>query len=289
MRRPKYKYQDFLDELAAGRAYGVFVDDTGAPGLSDTPANFHPERKSWVAVIVPPYQMPEVLEQLPGALQELERLTGAREFHFADIYAGRREFKGIDLQVRLALFEFMAHIFSVYQFPIIVQTFDPETLSYLHSRSEGKLPDRLPPFDFTKPEDTALFFLLIRVKWFMEQTPEYPKVKARVFIDEGWKRNGVAIRIPTFEDVFGDGLVCFCQSSSILPIQLADFAAFALNRTQLIGGRNKRSSLDIHLLKILSKVVYNYVNIEKKIVPLAEIIEEGPIITLADTRPHGPS
>ncbi len=282
---PKYKYQDFLNELAAGRAYGIFVDDTGAPGLSDTPPNFHPERKSWVAVIVPPHQMPEVIEQFPGALEELQRLTGAREFHFADIYAGRKEFKGLDLQVRLALFEFMAHIFSVYQFPIIVQTFDPETLSYLRSRCGGQLPDRIPPFDFSKVEDTALFWLLMRLKWFMEQTTEYPKVKARVFVDEGWKSNGVAIKIPTFEDVFGDGLVCFCQSSSILPIQLADFAAFALNRTQLVAGRNKRSSLDMHLLDILSKVAYNYVNIEKKIVPL---MEEGPIITLADTRPQGP-
>ncbi len=116
----------------------------------------------------------------------------------------------------------------------------------------------------------------------MEQTPEYPKVKAHVFVDEGWKSNGVAIKIPIFEDVFNDGLVCFCRSSTILPIQLADFAAFALNRTQLVCGRNKRSPLDMHLLEILSKVANNYVNIEKKIVSL---VEEGPMITLVGTRP----
>lgn len=285
MGRPKYKYQDFLSELAAGQAYGIFIDDTAAPGLSDTPPNFHPERKSWVAVIVPPHQMPEVLEQFPGALQELNRLTGATEFHFADIYAGRKEFNGLDLQVRLALFEFMAHLFSVYQFPIIVQTFDPETLSDIRSRSGNQLPDRIPPFDFTKTEDAALFFLLIRLKWFMEETPEYPNVKARVFVDEGWKSNGVAIKIPTFETVFSDGLVCFCQSSSIFPIQLVDFAAFVLNRSQLIGGRDKRTPLDLRLLQIFSQVAFNYVNMEKKIVPLTA---EGPIITLAETRPHGP-
>jgi hypothetical protein len=287
MNRLKYKYRDFLDELAAGQAYGVFVDDTAAPGLSETPLNFHPERKSWVAVIVPPHQMPEVLEQFPLALEELKRLTGANEFHFADIYAGRKEFKGLDLRVRLALFEFMARIFSAYKFPIIVQTFDPETLSNIRSRSGGQLPDRIPPFDFTKVEDAALFFLLIRLKWFIEEerAREYPMAKARVFVDEGWKRNGVAIKIPTFESVFSDGLVCFCRSSSILPIQLADFAAFALNRVQLIGGRDKRNSMDLRLLQILSKVAFNYVNIEKKILPLTE---KGPLITLADTRPHGP-
>ena len=285
MKRPKYRYQDFLDELAAGQTYGVFVDDTAAPGLSETPPNFHPERKSWVAVIVPPHQMPEVLRQFPLALKELERLTGATEFHFADIYSGRKEFKALDLQVRLALFEFMAHIFSAYQFPIIVQTFDPETLSDIHTRSGNQLPNRVGPFDFTKVEDAALFFLLIRLKWFIEEIREDPKIKARVFVDEGWKRNGVAVKIPTFDAVFSDGLVCFCQSSSILPIQLADFAAFALNRTQLIGGRDKRNSLDLRLLEILSQVAFNYVNIDKKIIPLTG---EGPIITLANTRPHGP-
>jgi len=283
MERPRY--QDYLNELADGRAYGIFIDDTGAPGLSDTPPNFHPERKSWVAVVVPPHHMPKVLEQFPCALQELKKEIGATEFHFADIYQGRKEFKKVNCRVRLALFEFMAHIFSLYQFPIIVQTFDPETLSDIRSRSGNKMLDRIPPFDFTKVEDMALFFLLVRLKWFMEGTPEYLRVKARVFVDEGWKSNGVAIKIPTFETVFGDGLVCFCKSSSILPIQLADFAAFALNRTQLVGGRDKRNARDCKLLQILSQVAFNYVNIEKKIISLAE---EGPLFTLADTRPHGP-
>ncbi len=147
------------------------------------------------------------------------------------------------------------------------------------------MPDRIPPFDFTREEDTALFFLLIRLKRFIEKTPEFPNVIARVFIDEGYKKNGVALKIPTFETVFGDGLVCFGKSSSIMPIQLADFAAFALNRTQLIGGRDKRSSLDQRLLQILSQVALNYLNIEQKIVPLTE---DGQIITLDDTRPNGP-
>ena len=281
----KLRYHDFMNELSAGKAYGIFIDDTGSPGLTDTPPNYLPERKSWVAVIIPPHQMPEVLEQFPGALHELKDATGATEFHFTDIYAGRKEFKGVDIQVRLKLFEFMAFIFLHYQFPIIVQTFDSETLADLRKRSGNQMPDRIPPFDLTREEDTALFFLLIRLKWFMEKTPEFPHVKGRVFIDEGYKKNGVAIKIPTFETVFGEGLVCFGKSSDIMPIQLADFAAFALNRTQIIGGRDKRNSLDQRLLQILSQVAFNYLNINQKIVPLKQ---DGPIITLEETRPHGP-
>ena len=86
MERPKY--QTYLNELAAGQAYGIFIDDTGSPGLPDTPPNFLPKRKSWVAVIVPPHQMPEVLEQFTGGLQALKEATGASVFNFTDIYAG---------------------------------------------------------------------------------------------------------------------------------------------------------------------------------------------------------
>lgn len=271
----KPRYQDYLNELARGKCYGIFVDDSGSPGLQDTPPNLHSQRKSWVAVVVSPNLMPEVLEQFPQALCELQRITGATEFHFGDIYAGRGLFKNVDLQIRLAVFEFMAYIFSMYQFPIIVQTFDPVTLADIRTRSYGQLPERLAPFDFTKPEDTALFFLLIRLKWFMQQTTTYPKVKARVFIDEGYKKNGIAIQIPTFELAFADSLVCFAKSSSVLPIQLADFAAFALNRSQLIGGKKQRSSLDNRLLKILSPIAWNYQNITKLIVSLSD---EGPIV-----------
>src|SRR4051812_3426313 len=67
-----------------------------------------------------------------------------------------------------------------------------------------------------------LFFLLLRVKWYMQETSSFPKVKARIFIDEGFKDNGIALRIPTLGDVFADSQICFARSSSIYPIQLAD-------------------------------------------------------------------
>src|SRR5205823_3051223 len=109
MNRPRY--QDFWDELTQGKCYGIFVDDTGSPGLKNTPSNLHPERKSWVAVVIDPKLMPEVLRELPQALEELHRISGATEFHFADIHAGRGAFKSMDPDARLGIFGFMAHIF----------------------------------------------------------------------------------------------------------------------------------------------------------------------------------
>jgi len=279
----KPRFQDYFDEMSRGETYGIFIDDTGSPGITDAPPNFHPKRMTWVAVIVPPSQISEVMQQMPQALDELRQLVGADEFHFTEIYSHKKQFKNIDLQVRLGLFEFMAHIFSAYRFPVIVQTFDPETLSDIRSRSGNQLPQSISPFDLTKCEDMALFFLLIRLKCYMEKTETYPNTKARVFIDEGFKNNGIAIRIPIFEEVFADGQICFAKSSSIYPIQLADFAAFSLNRVQLIGGREHRKPLDTRLLEILSPIAFNYINIEQKISP---VDQQGPLITLEDTRPN---
>jgi hypothetical protein len=265
------RYQDFLDDLARGVHHGVFIDDTGSPGLATPDLRLHPERSSWVAVIVPRSDMSEVLEQFPEALDELSRLAASNEFHFGDIYGGRREFRDVPLAVRLALFEFMATIFRTYRFPVIVQTLDPDSLGTIRGR--GKFPDSIGPFNLSRPVDTALFFLLLRVKWYLQDRAG-PGL-ARIFVDEGYKNNSIAIRIPTFEKVFAGGLICFAKSSTIHPIQLADFAAFCMNRTQLLLAKAELSHLDAKLLEILSPIAWNYVNIEKQVASL----EDWPNLT----------
>jgi hypothetical protein len=254
-----YRYQDFVDEEHKGAVHGVFIDDTGSPGLQYTPTNLHPKRKSWVAVIVPRPVLAETWNQLPNAIEELRNLTGAREFHFADIYAGRREFKGVSLQARLGIFGFMAHIFSWYNFPILVQTLDPKSVTRL--RSQASLPGRIGPFNLHKAEDTALLLLILRVKWYLEKKYREGERRARLFVDEGFQRNGAAIVFPLLEQVFCDGLICFAESKSILPIQLADFAAFCLNRTQLLIGRPTLSELDLLFLQIVQPIAWNVQNI----------------------------
>ena len=226
----RYRYAEFLNELKSGQYHGVFIDDTGSPGLATRSAHLHPDRKSFVAVIISAADVGEVLHEMPGAIEQLTSACGATEFHFADIYSGRKHFKNLDLDLRLGFFRIMSHIFQIYKFPIIVQTFDPITLQNVLNRSNLST-NKAGPFNLEKPEDLALFFLLLRTKWYIEKGCS-GSIKARVFVDEGFKKNGVAIKMPRFERQFADGLVCFARSDTILPIQLADFAAFALNRSQ---------------------------------------------------------
>lgn len=257
----KPRYQDFVDEQRAGHVHGVFVDDTGSPGLKDTPANLHPERKSWVAVVVPRSDIAELWQQFPRAIEELKAQTGGEEFHFTDIYSGTRSFKGVPLQKRLAVFAFMAYIFGQYKFPVFVQTLDPVSLRDVRAR--GSFPERLGPFDFTRQEDLALFFLLLRVKWHLEETYSEHNRRARVFVDEGFQRNGAAIVIEPLQNIFADGLICFGRSDAILLLQLADFAAFCLNRMQLLIGRPQLRELDESFLRIIEPITWNYQNIPR--------------------------
>jgi hypothetical protein len=256
---PTFRYQDFVDEQRAGRVHGVFIDDTGSPGLRDTPGHLHPQRKSWVAVVVSKSQISEVWREFPPALAKLKSLTGASEFHFTDIYNRARDFKDVPIDQRLGIFAFMAHIFSSSGFPVFVQTLDPKSLEDV--RGQGLLPERFGPFNLKKHVDLALLLLLFRSHQYLEKTYPDGDRLARVFVDEGYKKNGVVISIPPLERVFADGLICFGRSDSVLPLQLADFAAFCLNRTQLLLGREHLSELDHALLQIIQPIVWNYQNI----------------------------
>ena len=245
-------------ELRSGRHYGVFIDDTGSPGLS-TPG-LHAQRKSWVAVLVPPQQIAEVMDQIPKALSFLRELgLNEPEFHFADIWAGRREFSKLDLQQRLGIFRFMAHIFRTYQFMVLVQTFDPENAAVIRSRAEW--PKSFGPLKFSNHEDLALIFVLVRIRMHLKSL-ESGRATACVVVDEGRQSSGKAIVLPGLAPTFFEGAVLFASSRLVHPIQLADFAAFVMNRWQLLLVKDSLTELDKTLLEIVSPIGERFVNID---------------------------
>ncbi len=250
-------------ELRSGRHYGVFIDDTGSPGLK-TPG-LHAQRKSWVAVLVPPHQCAEVMDQLPGALSFLRDLgLNDPEFHFTDIWAGKGEFGKLDLQQRLGLFRFMAHIFATYRFKVLVQTFDPDNAAEVRRR--GKWPESLGPLKFSDHEDLALIFALLRVRMHLKSL-EGGKATACVVLDEGRLSSGRAIVLPGLAPAFVAGAVLFASSRLVHPIQLADFAAFVMNRWQLLRVKDSLTELDKTLLEIVSPIGENFVNLDSLPVP----------------------
>lgn len=244
-------------ELRSGRHYGVFIDDTGSPGLV-TPG-LHEKRKSWVAVIVPPHRVVEVMDQAPRALSVLRKFgLEDPEFHFTDIWAGKGEFKKLSLEQRLGLFEFMAHIFATYRFEVLVQTFDPDNASDVRSRANW--PEKFGPLKFASHEDLALIFALLRVHIHLKDRFQ-GRATACVIVDE-WSRfqSGTSMIVGGLAPTFVGGAVLFASSRLVHPVQLADFAAFVLNRWQLLRVKDELTDLDRTLLKILTPVTKFFVN-----------------------------
>jgi len=56
--------------------------------------------------------------------------------------------------------------------------------------------------------------------------------------------------------------VLFANSRLVHPSQLADFAAFVLNRWQLLRVKKKLTDLDMALLEILSSIAERFINID---------------------------
>lgn len=251
--------------MLKGETFGVFIDDTGSPGNKAVPRYLHPDRKSWVAVIVEPHVVPGVLEGMADCVTELARLPGVSEFHAADIYSGKGPYRQMPLEARLTIFEAVARVFASYRIPVLVQTLDPATL--VRVRSREALPNRLGPFDLTAHDDLALLLLLGRVYNHVRETRRSGESRARVFVDEGRMKSGTIIQLPWVADVLADGLVCFADSKTIQPLQLADFAAFCLNRSQILIGRQARSDVDWRFLLLFEQMVQSFVNLAKSEVP----------------------
>lgn len=253
-----HKMVNLAAELRSGRHYGVFIDDTGSPGLI-TPG-LHAKRKSWAAVLVPPAQMVEVMDQLPSSLLFLKKLgIDDPEFHFTDIWARHGDYSKLDLQARLGIFRFMAYIFATYRFPVIVQTFNPDNATDIQNQADW--PRDFGPLKFSNHEDLALIFLIMRVRRYLKTLGD-GNATACVVVDEGRLKDGTAIAHPDLAPVFCAGAILFASSRKVHAIQLADFAAFALNRSQLLRVKKKLTDLDKTLLQIFSPVAECFINID---------------------------
>lgn len=258
MNSPNSKSINLATELRSGRHYGVFIDDTGSPGLI-TPG-LHKQRKSWVAVLVPPHQTAEVMDQLPNALSFLQELGLKNpEFHFTEIWGGRGQYCKLDIQQRLSIFRFMVDIFSTYRFKVLVQTFDPVNAADIHNRAN--LPDNFGPLQFSNHEDLALIFTLLRVHLHLKGL-EGGDATACVVVDEGRLPSGNTIVLTGLAPTFCAGAILFASSRLVHPIQLADFAAFVMNRWQLLRVKDSLSELDKTFLEIVSPVAECFVNID---------------------------
>jgi len=229
----------------------VAIDDSGTPGTPAKSSSLHLNRKTWVAVIVPAPAIARLRIALKMFIDGVRGDYGVDELHFTDIYNGRGAFKPVPVEKRYELFALMAEMFECFKLPIFVQTCSPENLAEIRSHMTD-WPENLPWFRLDNHEHIALLFLLCRIRMFVREQSEILPRPLPVVIDAGLMKPGSSLSMPGWADLFAHGRATFQNSHENPFLQLADFAAFTIARTQWIASAGVKKHRDLEFLKTVS-------------------------------------
>jgi len=197
---------------------------------------------------------------LPHALQGLRQNIGAAEFHFADILSGKG-LRSVPYEIRLQAFQLMAEIFAIQRYPILVQTISPDNV-----REHEEILSAIRvvgPFDLKKPADWSLVFLLWQLGSYFKSHHSEFNAPPVLFVDEGRFRAGKGVILRPLLEFAAHHAIFFRSSTEMTFLQLADFAAFSVNRIQWLLAKENRTSKDELLLNILLQAELNVVNLPK--------------------------
>lgn len=243
---------------------GVYIDDAGTPGVESNSRFLPSDRKSWAAVVIPESAVPGLRCAMRIFIDGIKSDYDADELHFTDIYSGRREFKGVPTSTRFQIIELMSGLFQRLQIPILYQTSSPGFLK--EAKDIFKVKGRFGNLDFDRHEHFSLFMLLCKVKEFLKENTKHFGSPLPVIVDAGMMKVGAEIKFENWRKYFTNGSVSFADSKSMTFIQLADFAAFVISRTQWLVARGNLNEIDIEFIRIVSANKLQLINL-----PLATI------------------
>lgn len=241
----------------------VFVDDSGSQGQRQNIPHLPDDRFSWVGVVIPPRYGGNVFCQMDECLQWMEEKYDARELHFSDILGGKGAWKGVDFEERIQIFRAFSYIISKEKFPIINQTLWPG-----HSKLED-ISNWLPVFagkDKSDPKFCSLALLLLKILLFLW---EQGWKKAIIVVDEGIQKAGSTLIFENSAPFFKASEVWFASSEMVPPLQLADFAAYSLNRAQVLTGKEKKTNADIEFLLAFESMANCYSDVKVRRVEIS--------------------
>ena len=240
---------------------GIYLDDTGNPG-EEALSVFLPEsRKSWAAVIITNKIASQVEFAMNIFLEGIKKDFGADELHFTDIYSGRGVWKNVNVEERIKMFDLMTELVAGFNLPILYQSFSEEFRNDNKNYWDSLEKLQISPWNFKKVEHISFLLLLFRTKQSLNDkrlSNDFSDEVFQVYSDEGIAKDGSELKLP-FE--FGDNLkesVIFKSSQNSIGIQIADFAAFLISRSQRITMNKSTNKLfqrqDTHILSSVSKL-----------------------------------
>ncbi|MBX4922348.1 DUF3800 domain-containing protein [Rhizobium bangladeshense] len=214
----------------------IYFDDSGNPGAQSGSDFLPSSRKAWTAVIVPSPVAEKVQEGMEIFLNGIRGEFRVDELHFTEIYSGKGLWKTVAVDERAKIIGLMSRLIGAFDLPIVHQSVSEFT------RADHPVTGR--PFrsgDWDTADLSHFGLLLLcsevcrRLRVLRNQAPENFKLPFPLYADEGILPAGRNRALPNWADGIEGPEVRFRNSVDVPGLQLADFAAFIINRTQWIA------------------------------------------------------
>ena len=227
----------------------IVIDDTGSPGNFNETRFLKEDRKTLVGVFIHSKNRNLHLKTIKEILSALNVQFGITELHLTDLINKKNEYSKISNEDRLAIIMLLSKWFSNIQLPYFVQTANDNTFVENNIQLKGKLGN----FDLNKCEDQALLLLISRIKIFMDN--HFPNEKVEIVMDEGRKKNNQVEQLQNLGDFIKDGIIKYSSSKEFELLQIADFFAYSINRTQMTIIKENKTEFDIKIYEYLIPVL----------------------------------
>ncbi|MBY3101305.1 DUF3800 domain-containing protein [Rhizobium laguerreae] len=214
----------------------IYVDDSGNPG-AESGSDFLPSaRKSWTAVIVPSVIAAHVQAGMDIFLNGVRGEFGVAELHFTEIFSNKGAWRRVSVERRAEVINLMADVMAKLGLPIVHQTVaDFTMLDHAKRLIEGRTGD----WDLEDISHLGLLMLCSgvsrHIRTMAGDSPDDFNLPFPLYMDEGIMPAGGQRTLPNWGDVIEGPKACFRNSADVAGLQLADFAAFVINRSQWIS------------------------------------------------------
>jgi len=230
----------------------IVIDDSGSPGSKIESKFLLNTRNTWVGVLIEDERLTQLKLDLEYFNKQLKDNFKINEIHFTDLLNGNNEFNILSQYKRLELFSIFCIFYKEYQFSFFVQTTNPETLAenglFITTKKT-----KYGGLDMSNHKCQGLLLLLISIKKYLEEN-NLNKDKIDFIIDEGLRKAGNKLILPILSKVRLDCLLRFESSKNEQILQIADFVAYCINRTQttLVKEASKRTDFDKVVMQLIS-------------------------------------
>jgi hypothetical protein len=240
---------------------GIFIDDSGNPGTQTENKYDSTDRKSWYAIVLTASQRDRASSIMKDLIAQNSKEFGVNEFHFTDIFSGIKAYKGVSIQRRMRIFEDFAELFREMKYPILSMTMSSE--DYQRSKiqlTKGKY--MIDGLNMSRHEDFSLCYLLLRCHYFLKKNWNN-STPVEVTIDAGRQKDGSTQIMAEFKSNFIDRTIKYTASEKEPMLQLADYAAFCLNKGYWLQNKGARTNFDIEWLKIFAWADFQTLNMKR--------------------------